>query len=77
MKINNSNLESVPFSSLAMGEVFVFLKNTFMRIPEITTAKKGTSYTYNTYNLLENDYTYFFGSEEVLPYPNATLNLIP
>lgn len=75
MKINNSNFESVPFSSLAMGEVFVFLRNTYMRIPEITTAKKGTTFTYNAYNLSEDDYTYFSGSDEVTPYPNATLNL--
>lgn len=70
MKINHPNHKFVLFSSLKVGDIFGYDRNIYMKTPKIT-----TMFTYNTYNLSENNYTYFSESDEVLPYPNATLNL--
>ena len=70
MKINQSSPSTVLFSSLKVGDIFGYNGNIYMKTPKIT-----TMFTYNTYNFSENDYTYFSGSDEVTPYPNATLNL--
>lgn len=78
MKINPPDPSTVPFSSLEIGDIF---KNRdgyiYIRIPKIIVDELDSSPTYNTYDLTNNSYSYFYNDDPVLPYPNATLNLIP
>ena len=73
MKINNSNPSTVPFSSIEVGGIFEHCDNIYIRIPEISRLYVDV----NAYNLTNNSYVSFGVIFQVLPYPNATLNLIP
>lgn len=77
MKINQSSPSTVPFSSLKVGNIFEHNGNIYMKTPEITTTEYDMGVCYNAYNLTNNSYVSFGVIFQVLPYPNATLNLIP
>ena len=75
MKINKSNNITILFESLNVGDIFKFKDNIYIKIPKFSSIKSLTENTYNSYNIINNAYAYFFDDSQVIPYPNATLNL--
>ena len=74
MKINLPGPSTIPFSSIKVGDIFGYDNNICIKIPNINTMDEIVC---NTYDLTNNSYLYLFNDDFVIPYPNATLNLVP
>ena len=78
MKINIKHKEEVKLSQLQSGQVFKHEGKYYLDVgyshPEDSTCKSENT-RWLVYNLIHNDYRWFFGSEDVTPIKDVSLNI--